>query len=86
MATSLGGEIWLTGVVMSIEDDPLIRRAETVMAEAAQLRQRLLEAQEQIRRQVQDMIRIEAELDPLLPHPPRELAEVRWLLAQETNS
>ncbi len=29
------------------------------------------------------MLQIEAELDPLLPHPPEELAEVRALLAQD---
>ncbi|WP_201838429.1 hypothetical protein [Microvirga zambiensis] len=40
------------------------------MTEAAQLHQRLLEAQEQVQHQVQEMARIEAELDPLLPHPP----------------
>ncbi|KLK90855.1 hypothetical protein AA309_23325 [Microvirga vignae] len=68
---------------MVIEDDPLFQRAEKAVTEAVQLRQRLLAAQEQVQHQIQEMARIEAELDLLLPHPPDELARVRELLAQD---
>ncbi|WP_165820143.1 hypothetical protein [Microvirga sp. KLBC 81] len=53
------------------------------MAEAARLRQALEQAQERIRHQILELAWIEAELDPLLLHPPEELATVRALPAQD---
>ena len=69
---------------MSIEDDSLIQQAEAVVAEAVRLRQALEQSQKEVRQQVQCMLQIEAELDPLLPHPPEELREIRALLARSS--
>ena len=70
---------------MDIEGDPLFKRAEAALAEASRLRLALEQVREQILRQVEEMARIEAELDPILPHPPGELRAVRELLAAAAN-
>ncbi|EIM25942.1 hypothetical protein [Microvirga lotononidis] len=70
---------------MTIEDDPLLRRAEAALAEASRLRQALDEIREKTLHQVGEMLRIEAELDPILPHPPGEARAVRRLLAEELD-
>lgn len=65
---------------------PLLQRAQAAIEEA----RRLMEAQQQIRakvlRQLDHMKRIESVLDPLLSHPPWELAAVRALLAEGGDS
>jgi hypothetical protein len=68
---------------MNIDDDPLFQRAEAVLAEAARLRQALEQSQEKVRRSAQRLSRIEAELDPLLSHPPEELRRTRELTDQD---
>jgi len=71
---------------MNIRDELLLRRAEAVMAETSRLRRVHEEIRENTRRQVEEMARIEAELDPMLPHPPEEARAVRELLAEDTPS
>ncbi|WP_262266331.1 hypothetical protein [Microvirga yunnanensis] len=71
---------------MDVEKDPLIRRAEVVLAETTQLREAHQRFRAQVEQQIQLMEQIEAELDPLLPHPYWELREVRALLAREAPS
>ncbi len=68
---------------MSTEDNLLIQRAEEAAAEAARLREALEQSRRKVHQQAERLARIEAELDPLLPHPPEELRQVRALLAQD---
>ena len=70
---------------MAMKDDPLIERADAALAETARLWEAHQAFQAQVREQIDRMKQIEAELDPLLPHPPWELARVRALLASETD-
>ena len=67
---------------MSIEDDPLFKRAEAAITDSSRLRETHQKFSEQIDRQLERMKEIAAELDPLLPHPPSELREVSLLLTQ----
>ena len=65
-------ENWLIGVVMGIAADLPPLREWVDLAEAW--------------RQAQRMVEIEAELDPLLPPPPDELAGVRALPARDSSA
>ncbi|MCB8822867.1 hypothetical protein [Microvirga rosea] len=75
----------MRGGVMRIEDDPLMQRAEKAVAEAARLRQALMHFENEVWQQAQQMLRIEAELDPLLPHPPDGLGRLREVMAQDPS-
>ena len=66
---------------MSVEDDPLLKRAEVALAETARLRESHERFRKHVDQQLARMRQIEAELDPLLPHLPAELREVRTLVA-----
>ncbi|MFC1455725.1 hypothetical protein ACETIH_03120 [Microvirga arabica] len=68
---------------MDVADDPLLKRAEAVVAETVRLRESHTQFRIQVWCQLAEMQRIERELDPLLPHPPEELAVVRGILAHE---
>jgi hypothetical protein len=65
---------------VAMKDEPLIERADALLAETARLREAHQVFRAQVQEQVDRMNQIEAELDPLLPHPPWELATVRALL------
>ncbi|WP_046869261.1 hypothetical protein [Microvirga massiliensis] len=70
---------------MSVEDDPLFKYAEAALAETARLREAHERFREQVDQQLARMRQIEAELDPLLPHRPEELREVRTLRATDED-
>jgi hypothetical protein len=70
---------------MSVEDDPLLKRAKADLAETARLREAHERFCEQVDQQLARMRQIEAELDPLLPHRPEELREVRTLRASDED-
>jgi hypothetical protein len=70
---------------MAIEDDPLLQHAETVMAETARLREAHERFRELVDRQLEQMRQVEAELDPLLSHPPAEMRAIWRLLASEDS-
>ncbi|WP_046867805.1 hypothetical protein [Microvirga massiliensis] len=64
---------------MAIEDDALFQHAETVLAETARLRAAHERFREQVERRLEQMRQVEAELDPLLSHPPAEMRAI-WRL------
>ena len=64
-------------------EDPLLQRAAQVIAEASKLQATHQQFQAQVIQQVERMMQIEAELDPLLPHPYWELGVVRAILAHD---
>jgi hypothetical protein len=68
-----------------MKDEPLIGRADAVLAETARLWEAHQVFRAQVCQQFDRMKQIEVELDPLLPHPPWELARVRALLASEPD-
>ncbi|WP_046869135.1 hypothetical protein [Microvirga massiliensis] len=70
---------------MSVEDDLLLKRAEVALAETARLREAHEHFLEQVDQQLAQMRQIEAELDPLLPHRPEELREVKTLLTRDED-
>jgi hypothetical protein len=70
---------------MFVKDDPLLKRAEAALAEVARLRAAHERFREHADQQFARMRQIEAELDPLLPHRPEELREVRTLLARDED-
>jgi hypothetical protein len=51
------------------EEDPLLQRTADVIAEAPRLQAAHRQFQTRVNQQVERMRQIEAELDPLLPHP-----------------
>jgi uncharacterized membrane protein YccC len=65
------------------EHDPLIKRADALLAETAKLLEAHRTFRVEVKQQVERMRQIGAQLDPLLPHPPSELAVVRALLTEE---
>ena len=70
---------------MTIEDDPLLKRAEAALAEMSRLYDAHLRFREKVDRQLERMRQIGMELDSRLPHPPEEPQAVRALLAGEES-
>ena len=70
---------------MSVEDDPLLKRAEATLAETARLREAHERFREHVDQQFARMRQIEAELDPLLPNRPAELREASTLLTRDED-
>jgi hypothetical protein len=75
------GQIRNERAILSIENDPLLKRAEAALAETARLRDAFERLQEQANQRLQQLNEIVAELDPLLSHRRTEIRRPVVLLA-----